>query len=122
MRELGGVWTCEGGTVNGKPLDDAMARTLKLTLNGEQYKTEGQYGVLFDSTYSVDARPEPKHIDMMGIGELAGKIGKGIYKLDDDRLTMCYTMPGKERPTAFECKEGSEAHLLVWRRMKSDAE
>jgi uncharacterized protein (TIGR03067 family) len=117
MRELDGVWTCESGTVNGKPLDDAMARTLKLTLNGEQYKTEGQYGVLFDSTYSIDTRPDPKHIDMMGIGELAGKIGKGIYELDGDRLTMCYTMPGKERPMSFECKEGSEAQLLVWRRV-----
>jgi uncharacterized protein (TIGR03067 family) len=117
MRELEGVWTCESGTVNGKALDEAMARSLKLTLKGDQYKTEGKYGVLFDSTYSIDTTPNPKHIDMMGIGELAGKIGKGIYKLDGDRLTMCYTMPGKERPTAFEGKEGSEEQLLVWRRL-----
>jgi uncharacterized protein (TIGR03067 family) len=118
MRELDGVWNCESATISGKALDDAVARSLKLTLKGEQYKTERGNDALFDSTYSVDASANPPHIDMMGIGEQAGKIGKGIYKLDGDRLTMCYTMPGRERPAAFECNEGSEAQLLVWRRVQ----
>jgi uncharacterized protein (TIGR03067 family) len=116
MTELDGVWNCESGIVNGKKLDDDMANSLRLTLKGEQYKTESNFGVLFDSTYSIDTQPEPKHIEMMGIGELAGKTAKGIYVLDQNLLTMCYTMPGKERPKAFESTEGSEAHLIVWRR------
>jgi uncharacterized protein (TIGR03067 family) len=116
MSELDGVWTCESATINGRKLDDTIAASLKLTLNGEQYKTERGDQVLFDSTYSVDTRVNPPHIDMVGIGELAGKIGRGIYKVEQDRLTMCYTMPDRERPTVFASEEGSEAHLMVWRR------
>jgi uncharacterized protein (TIGR03067 family) len=120
MSELDGKWACQSATVNGKTLDDDTAKSLVLTLKGAQYKTESNLGVLFDSTYTIDEQSDPKHIDMMGIGELAGKIGKGIYELDGDRLTMCYTMPGKERPQRFECLAGSEAHLLVWRRVGAE--
>ena len=116
MRELDGMWTCESATVNGRKLDDEIARSLKLTLNGEQYKTERGDQVLFDSTYSVDDSLNPPHIDMVGIGELAGKIGRGIFRLAQDRLTMCYTMPDHDRPTAFASEAGSDAHLMVWRR------
>jgi uncharacterized protein (TIGR03067 family) len=119
MRELEGVWMCESATVNGRKLDDGTAMSLKLTLRGEQYKTERGDEVLFDSTYSVDNSVNPAHIDMVGIGELAGKIGKGIYDVTQDRLIMCYTMPGKDRPKAFTSEEGSDAYLMVWRRAKS---
>ena len=116
MSELDGIWMCESATVNGRKLDDAIARSLKLTLDGEQYKTERGDQVVFDSSYSIDTSVNPPHINMLGIGELAGKIGKGIYQIAQDRLTMCYTMPEKDRPTAFSSEEGSEAYLMVWRR------
>jgi uncharacterized protein (TIGR03067 family) len=116
MSELDGVWACESATVNGRTLDDEVAKSLKLTLQGERYKTERGDQVLFDSTYSVDNNVVPRHINMVGIGELQGRIGKGIYELKQDRLTMCYTMPDQDRPTAFASDEGSNAHLMVWRR------
>lgn len=116
--ELDGVWVCESGTVNGRKLDDGTAKSLRLTLNGEQFKTQRGDDVLFDSTFSVDTRVSPPHIDMVGIGELAGKIGKGIYEVQQDRLTMCYTMPGHDRPKTFGSEEGSNAHLMVWRRKR----
>jgi uncharacterized protein (TIGR03067 family) len=117
MRELEGVWTCESATINGRKLDEATVKSLKLTLKGEQYKTERGDEVLFDSTYSLDTKADPKRIEMIGTeGDLMGKAALGIYRLDKDRLTMCYTMPGKERPKEFKSEEKSEAYLLVWRR------
>jgi uncharacterized protein (TIGR03067 family) len=116
MGELDGVWVCESGTVNGRKLDDETANSLKLTLNGEQFKTERGDQVLFDSTYSVDVNANPPHINMVGIGELAGRIGEGIFELNGDRLTMCYTMPGHDRPQTFVSEDGSNVHLMVWRR------
>src|SRR5688572_8342994 len=116
MSELDGVWTCESATINGRKLDDSVTASLKLTLSGTQYKTQRGDEVLFDSTYSIDRSKNPPHLDMVGIGELAGKIGKGIYELSADRLTLCYAMPGQDRPTAFDSDEGSNAHLMVWRR------
>jgi hypothetical protein len=29
---------------------------------------------------------------------------------------MCYAMPDHDRPQAFASEEGSDAHLMVWRR------
>ena len=117
MRELEGVWTCESATINGRKLDEATVKSLKLTLKGEQYKTERGDEVLFDSTYSLDTKADPKRIEMVGTeGDLKGKPALGIYKLDRDRLIMCYTMPGQERPRDFKSEEKSEAYLLVWRR------
>ncbi len=120
MNELEGVWACESAEVNGRKLDEATVKSLKLTLKGEQYKTERGGDVLFDSTYSLDTKADPKRIDMIGTeGELKGKPAQGIYQLDKDRLTMCYTMPGKERPKEFKSEEKSEAYLLVWRRSET---
>ncbi len=116
MAELDGVWICESGTVSGRKLDDATTKSLVLTLDGERFKTQRGDQVLFDSKYSADASTKPPQIDMAGIGEMAGKIGQGIYEISGDRLTMCYTMPGKDRPTEFASEEGSEAFLMVWRR------
>lgn len=116
MGELDGVWMCESATINGRKLDDETAKSLKLTLNGEQYKTERGDQLLFDSTYSVNVNANPAHINMVGIGELAGRIGEGIFELNEDRLTLCYSMPGHDRPRTFASDEGSNAHLMVWRR------
>jgi uncharacterized protein (TIGR03067 family) len=117
MRELEGVWNCESATINGRKLDEATVKSLKLTLKGEQYKTERGDEVLFDSTYSLDTKADPKRIEMVGTeGDLKGKPALGIYKLDKDRLTMCYTMPGQDRPKDFKSEEKSEAYLLIWHR------
>ncbi len=70
----------------------------------------------------LDPSAKPKTIDLVGY---AGKDGQkektylGIYKLDGDRLTICYRETGNDgRPTRFE----SDGHmnLMVCRRVTSD--
>jgi len=42
--------------------------------------------------------------------------------LEAETFTLCYTAPGKPRPTDFNAKAGSGHKLSVWkRRMKSKA-
>ena len=85
-----------------------------------RYLTRKGTEVLFDSTYTTDPAQTPKQIDIVGTeGELKGKNAQGIYSLAGDTLTICYTMPGKPRPTAFESAPGSEAHLVSWKRLSS---
>jgi uncharacterized protein (TIGR03067 family) len=103
--------------VNGKPLTEPTVKLLHLTLTKDRYKTEKGSEVLFDSSYTVDASKNPKQINMIGTeGDLKGKEAQGIYALEGDTLRICYTMPGKPRPTAFESAVGSEAYLVVWKR------
>ena len=118
--KLAGAWTCKSAINDGKPLAEEIVRELRLTLTKDGgYKTERGKQVLFDSTYKLDGSQKPKQIDMIGTeGENRGKTAQGIYALDGDTLTMCYTMPGGELPKEFEIKQGSKATLVVWKRAK----
>ena len=116
-KSLPGVWTCASAVIDGKPLAEEAAKNLKLTLTADRYKTERGEQVLFDSTYKVDAAKNPPQMDMIGTeGDLKSKVALGIYKLAGDTLTICYVMPGKERPAAFESQPQSGAFLVVWKR------
>jgi uncharacterized protein (TIGR03067 family) len=116
-KDLAGTWTCASATIDGKPLAQETAKELRLTLTADRYKTERGAQVLFDSSYKIDATKTPAQIDMIGTeGDLKGMAALGILKLDGDTLTMCYVMPGKERPTAFDSQPNSGAFLVVWKR------
>jgi uncharacterized protein (TIGR03067 family) len=118
--KLTGTWACVSGVIDGKTLAEETAKKLRLTLTKDGgYKTQRGKQVLFDSTYKIDPRKRPKHIDLIGTeGENQGKAAQGIYVLDGDTLKICYTMPGEERPKEFESKSGSRATLVVWKRLK----
>jgi len=118
-KQLAGSWTCASATIDGTPLAAETAKVLTLTLTADRFKTQRGEQVLFDSTYTVDATKDPKQIDMIGTeGDLKGKPALGIYKLDGDKLTLCYTMPGKERPAKFESAPKSGVYLIEWQRAR----
>jgi uncharacterized protein (TIGR03067 family) len=119
-KPMEGTWTCESATVDGKPLPEATVKLLRLTLTKDRYKTEKGTEVLFDSEYILDASQAPAHIDIVGTaGALKGRKAQGIYAIAGDTLKICYTMPGKERPTAFESPAGSGAYIIVWKRRQT---
>jgi uncharacterized protein (TIGR03067 family) len=117
--KLAGTWSCVSAVNDGKAIAEATVKQLRLTMTKDRYKTERGEDVLFDSTYTIDAAKDPKQINMFGTeGENKGKAAQGIYALDGDTLKICYTMPGKDRPTTFESKPGSAATLVIWKRAK----
>src|SRR5690348_4958807 len=117
---LAGKWSCVSATNDGKPIANDTVQKLRLSLTSDGgYKTELGSQVLFDSTYKLDANKTPKQIDIVGTeGQLRGKVAQGICRLDGDSLTICYTMPGGARPTAFESESGSGATVATWKRSK----
>ena len=116
--DLVGVWKCVSAVNNGKALSDETVKVLRLTVTKEGgYKTERGEEVLFDSTHKIDATKTPHEIDLIGTeGANKGKAAQGIFTLEGDTLTICYTMPGKERPKELASPPGSEATLVVWKR------
>jgi uncharacterized protein (TIGR03067 family) len=119
--ELEGAWACTSAIIDGQPLAAETAKSLTLVLTGDRYKSQRGDQVLFDSSYTTDAKKTPKQIDMIATeGEFKGKAAQGIHKLEDDTLTLCYTMPGMERPTAFNSQPRSGTFLVTYQRAKGE--
>jgi uncharacterized protein (TIGR03067 family) len=117
--EVVGTWSCSAATINGRVLPETSTKKLHLTITDTRYKTERDAEVLFDSTYRLDISKTPAHINMLGTeGDLRGKEAQGIIAMDGDTLKICYTMPGKPRPTTFASETNSEAQFVIWKREK----
>jgi uncharacterized protein (TIGR03067 family) len=51
-------------------------------------------------------------------GPLKGQTVHGIYAIDGDTVTYCWSAPGKERPKAFVSTAGSGITMMVLQRVK----
>src|SRR5580700_8386142 len=107
------------GEANGMAMPEATVKTGKrVAKDGETTITvSGQ--IYFKAKFSIDPSKKPKAIDYeMTEGPTKGKTHLGIYELDGDTVKFCFAAPGKDRPSDFAAKEGSERTLSVWKRDK----
>ena len=90
---------------------------LRLVLTRSYYTTYLGERLLFKGRYRLAPTQNPKEIDIIAtMGENEGKASKGIYRLEKDKLTICYLPPGRDRPTEFKSEAGTEATLVTWKR------
>jgi uncharacterized protein (TIGR03067 family) len=119
MALLEGEWSMVSGEANGFSMPEEMVKSGKrVARDGETTISMGGR-VYFKARFSIDPTSRPKAIDYrMTEGPTKGKTHLGIYKLDGDTLEFCFAAPGKDRPTDFTAKEGSQRTLSVWKRDK----
>ena len=76
----------------------------------------------FTCKVKIDSKAKPHAtIDLLideGPEDAERKTSMGIYKLDGEKLTLCVSHPGKDRPQEFEQTEG-ESHLFELKKEKS---
>jgi uncharacterized protein (TIGR03067 family) len=112
-----GDWHCEKFVRDGQAASDDEAQALFRHVKGDSFATfrfrkKGSAG-----KFTLDASKSPRQIDF--VFEMPkGLQMKGIYKIEGDKLTLCYAGPKGERPAAFESKEESGVTLTVWVREK----
>jgi hypothetical protein len=83
---------------------------------------DGGKEVAFQGHFKLDPSRKPKEIDVTELdGERKGKTTSGLYEIDGDTLRLCHPgLPGGDRPSVLESKEGSTDYL--WTLKRSDKE
>jgi uncharacterized protein (TIGR03067 family) len=119
--ELAGTWQSVSYSLDGNkaPDEDLKKVTLSIDADGKaSARRDGQ--VFIASTLKIDPNSAPMTVDVTFTeGDAKGRTALGIYKIEDDVLTLCRAAPDKARPAEFSSKPGSGHTLMTYRREKA---
>jgi uncharacterized protein (TIGR03067 family) len=116
--KLEGAWTAISAERNGEEAAELVGHRLEFA--GRRFHITAQGRILYVGSYAVEPEPQPAQIDFQHEeGEIAGGVWQGIYRLEDNTLTICDNAvdTSKPRPTEFRTAPGSGYVLIVFRRV-----
>lgn len=123
IAKLGGPWQIVRSETDGKDLTER--------LKGYRYVFDGQLMKLLDRQgrpvpradnkpderpFLINVQTNPKTMDMTIQVKTKAFLSLGIYRIQDDELTLCLAEPGGPRPADFKSKNG--VTLVVLQRLK----
>jgi len=114
---LQGEWVMVGLEVEGKPVPEEKIQGTTLTIKGDKYIVSVK-DKKHEITITLDPTTSPKHIDMaFPNGTDAPNIGKGIYKIEGDKLIVCRVQSTDgARPTQFGTFDNTGLFQVTWQR------
>jgi uncharacterized protein (TIGR03067 family) len=117
LEKLQGEWVAVFHEVSGVPFTAGEFARVEMAIKGDKWilKTANS------NFYRISLNPTaaPKEIDRScSDGPFAGKVFLGIYKLEEDMLTLCTNSGGKKRPQRFSTREDTEFKLYIFKRVK----
>jgi uncharacterized protein (TIGR03067 family) len=120
LKKFAGAWAVLSHEHGGKKTPMKELAPLAVSVAAAKMTTREKGDVKEESeVVRLDAKAKPAAIDLkITSGDDKGKVVKGIYKLDDDKLTVCVAEPGKDRPKEFAGKEGTGHTLMVLLKQK----
>ena len=109
LKPFQGSWATDGDGIDAKWTFEG--EKLKATVNGTDYTCKVKIDTEAKPNATLDLEIED------GPEEAKGKTSKCIYKLDGEKLTLCVSLPGKDRPKDFAQVE-DEAYLFTLKKQK----
>jgi uncharacterized protein (TIGR03067 family) len=113
-----GTWLPSAAELGGKMFPDELRKAIKLVVKDDKYTvTVGKKAD--QGTIKLNPAATPKEMDITGTdGPNQGKTILAIYERDGDTLRICYDLGGKNRPTEFKTREGTQLFLVTYQREK----
>ena len=115
-----GTWEVVSFEVDGNKADEEDAKKIVVINEADgKWSIEVEGKVTTRGTSVIDPTKNPKTVDLtVTEGGDKGQMYLGIYELGDDTRKVCLASAGKERPTEFTTKSGSDHILAVFKRVK----
>jgi uncharacterized protein (TIGR03067 family) len=129
LDKLQGGWICVGYEKDGEEHVSKQARAEvkneTLLIRGNHISSSwdtGAGGGGYGWRINLQPSTEPKGIDFTwdaGIEENLGKTQTAVYKVDGDKLRICWSELGaKDRPNTLKTKKGDELTVRLYEREK----
>jgi uncharacterized protein (TIGR03067 family) len=117
---LQGTWEGVEFKVNGQALPQDTLKKIRVVITADRLTFTG-LDTPREFTFKVDPSKKPAAIDMTALnGPYKDKVGLGIYRLQQDTLTICIpNTPGAndQRPTEFASDNASNRILLTLKKL-----
>ncbi len=119
LKRQEGTWAVTSSVYEGQEAAEDLVRSIKRIVEGDHAVWERDGKRFAGTRIELDPAREPKAIDVIPDGgPNRGERVLGVYKLEDDKLTICMAEPGKARPKEFRADKGSGHALRTFRREK----
>jgi uncharacterized protein (TIGR03067 family) len=117
-----GTWFASSFRRDGQETPQEIVRTITRTVVKDHVVWKRKSKSFAGTAMVLDPTQSPKSIDVIADGgPTRGKRVLGIYRLENDRLTICMADADQPRPKAFMAEKGSRQTLMVFTREKPQA-
>jgi uncharacterized protein (TIGR03067 family) len=116
LARMQGTWKVKSLTEGSKEAPAEEVAKMKFVIDGNKMTVYAGETKAVELTVKLDASKNPAAIDLRNDEQKETMLA--IYQLGGDTLKICGDRPGKERPTEFEVKAGTEMGLIVLQREK----
>jgi len=120
-----GEWVGEKFVMSGKELPTAKGvKGMRFTfLEDGKFTIHGDGEIPESGTYKVAPKKDPPEIDLTSPTGKPSQMTPGIYKVEGDILTICFTFAlggdkPAQRPTRLESPKNSDLILMQFKRAK----